>query len=320
MKHAECFCLAFFIALAMAGRSDAAKIDNAEESSFRVNYLFYQRAYENGCGLVRVIPLFTHRYDNIKGQHSTFIWPLLSSGGRRREEDGRYTSQIVPWPLLTSYTWGRDGDEHWDIFSNIVVTQVNADVSDPIELRPFFSAFYYRWMPVMRPIFRHGVEGRQQLHYTGIRLLFGYSSQRGERGSSLQFGLFPLVSISKRDAFFPMGKDAGERHINEKTLTVPILLAGRDRYHEQRPGGAVDSSRYDLIWPLFCSRKTTFTPTASDKLPSVRRYNRLLPIYSKESSPGRGKFTFWPLLMRWERTEEGKFFRPLLFLKFKTGE
>ena len=149
-------------------------------------------------------------------------------------------------------------------------------------------------------------------------------SNRTENGNGHSDGTrsarSPLVSISKRDAFFPMGADAGEQHINEKALTVPILLAGRDRYHEQRPGGAVDSSRYDLIWPLFCSRKTTFTPTASDKLPSVRRYNRLLPIYSKESSPGRGKFTFWPLLMRWERTEEGKFFRPLLFLKFKTGE
>jgi hypothetical protein len=46
----------------------------------------------------------------------------------------------------------------------------------------------------------------------------------------------------------------------------------------------------------------------------------VLPFCSSNSSDQTSRFTFWPLLLRWEHTPEGRYFRPLLFLKLRTGE
>ena len=348
-------------------RPDAAS-GKGESRSSGVNFGLYQSRHKDGAGTVRVIPVYSHKYNDNWGMHRTFVYPLLSGWGRRLERDGRHTNEVVVWPLLLAAHNGSNEDEHWSVFSSLPYTRVSADVADPTSLRPFYTLFAHPWLPMWKPVFVAGVQGRQQLSYHGIRLLFAAARQKGSNGGSSHLALFPLVSVSKAGVTAPDGK----RRIRSRSVILPWMLARFGTYRDDDPAGNVASCDTDILWPLFRksaytergperevdgesgrflwplfsarkyrearadgtatgrqtdvlwplirSKRAEFTPAQGGAPARAGRSSRVLPFFSRERGPDRSRFTFWPLLLRWERTPEGRFFRPLIFLKFRTGD
>jgi hypothetical protein len=177
----------------------------------------------------------------------------------------------------------------------------------------------------MKPIYSGGVEGRQRLRFTGIRLFAAFSSQHGERGGSTHRAIFPLFSASKRDIYLTDEDGVTSARVMGSSTVLHLLLSGRSRERVQEPRGTFTDSRTNVVWPLIRVQKQAFHPAPvtgfAAGLKTLRANSwRVLPICSSTSSPQFARVTIWPLLLRWDHTPEGRYFRPLLFLKFKIGE
>ena len=327
--------------------TDAFREESLRQRS-RVDLVMFQKESGEYSGYNAFWPIYSCHYDNsAEGYSRRFgLWPLLS-WFRKDKKDQRTELNVVgiDSPLdddpssnipISVYHWLSKGDKtHWAFLTPLVMDyRTNAEMG-AFNLLGFggldfegegffpFSVLYYTWakdekrLAVGTPFLfdvRCAPEKGSHFHLVGLDdVTGGYFDEP-----------YPLavLRIESKDGTtrgtvgcpFLFSCKSSEWGTAWNLVGLPFSLT-----KEEDPGDGTyisllgyakgpNADHLHLIWPLilFYENETR-----------GRAVSRIFPIWNYTKRGGREALTIFPLLSSFETTPEGKFFRPLFFLRFK---
>jgi len=314
----------------------------------RVDLVMFQRERGEYSGFNALHPMYYYRYDNSASEFNRFlgVWPLLSWYKFKKEDQKKVLNvvgigspfnddPVSNFPLSVFHWLSRGEKAHAAFFTPLGIDyRTNGDVS-AVNLLGFgnldfegegffpFSLFYYLW------------SGEEKRLAVGTPLIFDVRRVKKDTSHFHILGIDDVTGGYFEDPY-PLAALRVEStpDTNRVTVGFPFLFSYKKNKwgivwnlgglpfslnKEENPGDGTyvsllgyargpHANHLHVLWPLTLSYENEMRGE------SICRF---FPLWNYTKRPGREVLTVFPLLSTFETTPEGKFFRPLFFMRFK---